>query len=104
MVARSTTRSNQRPDTLMQDRSPPPRRKPLATHGRTIHRGQNAKTHFEAYVSALPPITDIHRQPVRQAIRLIGRRFRPVFFWRARARSLGTSGTRVVQGAPRTIL
>src|SRR6266567_4480030 len=37
MVARSTTRSNQRPDTLMQDRSPPPRRKPLATHGRTIH-------------------------------------------------------------------
>src|SRR5712692_3084644 len=39
MVARSTTRSNQRPDTLMQDRSPPPRRKPLATHGRTIHSG-----------------------------------------------------------------
>src|SRR6266849_4400219 len=37
MVARSTTRSNQRPDTLMQDRSPPLRRKPLATHGRTIH-------------------------------------------------------------------
>src|SRR6266566_8991587 len=41
MVARSTTRSNQRPDTLMQDRSPPTRQKPLATHGRTIHLGQN---------------------------------------------------------------
>ena len=37
MMARSTTRSNQRPDTLMQDRSPPVRRNPLATHGRTIH-------------------------------------------------------------------
>src|SRR5208283_2980433 len=37
MMARSTTRSNQRPDTLMQDRSPPARLNPLATHGRTIH-------------------------------------------------------------------
>jgi hypothetical protein len=36
MVARST-RSNQRPDTLMQDRKPTARRKPLATHGPTIH-------------------------------------------------------------------
>jgi hypothetical protein len=32
-------RSNQRPDTLMQDRSPPARPNPLATHGRTIHMG-----------------------------------------------------------------
>ena len=39
MMARSTTRSNQRPDTLMQDRSPPTRRRSLATHGRTIHSG-----------------------------------------------------------------
>jgi hypothetical protein len=37
MMARSTTRSNQRPDTLMQDRLPPTRRSSLATHGRTIH-------------------------------------------------------------------
>jgi hypothetical protein len=37
MMVRGSTRSNQRPDTLMQDRSPPARRKPLATHGRTIH-------------------------------------------------------------------
>src|SRR5215813_4070182 len=37
MVARSTARSNQRPDTLMQDRKLTARRKPLATHGRTIH-------------------------------------------------------------------
>ena len=39
MMARSTTRSNQRPDTLMQDRSLPDRRNSLATHGRTIHLG-----------------------------------------------------------------
>ena len=37
MMARSTNRSNQRPDTLMQDRKPTDRRNPLATHGRTIH-------------------------------------------------------------------
>ena len=37
MMARSTKRSNQRPDTLMQDRLPPTRRNSLATHGRTIH-------------------------------------------------------------------
>lgn len=37
MVAWSTTRSNQRPDRLMQDRKPTDRRKPLATRGRTIH-------------------------------------------------------------------
>ena len=36
MMARSKS-SNQRPDTLMQDRLPPDRRKPLATRGRTIH-------------------------------------------------------------------
>src|SRR5260370_33576756 len=36
MVARSKS-SNQRPDTLMQDRKPTARRKPLATRGRTIH-------------------------------------------------------------------
>ena len=35
MMARSTTRSKQRPDTLMQDRSPPYRRNLLATRGRT---------------------------------------------------------------------
>src|SRR5215831_10808250 len=40
MVARSTARSNQRPDTLMQDRKLTARRKPLATHGRTIHLGR----------------------------------------------------------------
>ena len=42
MMARSK-RSNQRPDTLMQDRSPPTRRNPLATHGRTIHLGQSRR-------------------------------------------------------------
>ena len=39
MMARSTARSNQRPDTLMQDRKPTDRRNSLATHGRTIHCG-----------------------------------------------------------------
>src|SRR5262245_60127820 len=37
MIARGTTRSNQRPDTLMQDRKADRSMKPLATHGRTIH-------------------------------------------------------------------
>jgi hypothetical protein len=40
MVARSMTRSNVRPGTLMQDPHPTDRRKPLATRGRTIHQGQ----------------------------------------------------------------
>jgi len=39
MMAGSGTRSNQRPDTLMQDCAPPDRQSPLATHGRTIHLG-----------------------------------------------------------------
>ena len=39
MMARSTRCSNQRPDTLMQDRSPPTQRSSLATHGRTIQLG-----------------------------------------------------------------
>ena len=43
MMARSKS-SNQRPDTLMQDRTPPDRRNPLATHGRTIHLGQTRKS------------------------------------------------------------
>jgi hypothetical protein len=34
-----SVRLHQRPDTLMQDRSPPTRRNLLATHGRTIHLG-----------------------------------------------------------------
>ena len=42
MMARSKC-SNQRPDTLMHDRLPPDRRKPLATRGRTIHSGQTEK-------------------------------------------------------------
>jgi hypothetical protein len=39
MMARSTIRSNQRPDTLMQDRKADRSTKPLATRGRTIHLG-----------------------------------------------------------------
>src|SRR5271169_4340836 len=51
--------SNQRPDTLMQDRSPPARQNPLATHGRTIHSGHSR--HFDPLpaTSGPLPITDI---------------------------------------------
>ena len=37
MMARSTTRSNQKPDTLVQDPTFARSTKPLAPHGRTIH-------------------------------------------------------------------
>src|SRR6516165_7075190 len=45
----------QRPDTLMQDRPPPARRNPLATHGRTIHPGQSRRSRHVRDMSALPP-------------------------------------------------
>src|SRR5258705_7524804 len=51
--------SNQRPDTLMQDRSPPARRNLLATHGRTIHRVTSVRTRTACNSSASPPIADI---------------------------------------------
>jgi hypothetical protein len=47
MMARSQ-RSKQKPDTLMQDRSPPTRRNLLATHGRTIHSGHSLPMHSPA--------------------------------------------------------
>jgi hypothetical protein len=49
----------QRPDTLMQDRSPPARQNPLATHGRTIHLGQTRKSQRATGKSASPSGTDI---------------------------------------------
>src|SRR4030081_3652361 len=61
MMARSTTRSNQRPDTLMQDRSPPARRNLLATHGRTIHWGHFRKFGLVTEMSGLP-LRSGHRQ------------------------------------------
>src|SRR5262249_42464670 len=48
---REHMRSKQRPDTLMQDRSPPGRRNLLATHGRTIHwvtPGNSTREHNES--------------------------------------------------------
>jgi hypothetical protein len=54
MMARSTTRSNQRPDTLMQDCKADRSRKPLATHGRTIHRViQRTRSREAAYESII---------------------------------------------------
>jgi hypothetical protein len=46
--------SNQRPDTLMQDRICPDRRKPLATHGRTIQMGHNRRSRIPRHTSGLP--------------------------------------------------
>jgi hypothetical protein len=43
MAARSMTRSNVRPDTLMQDPHPTVRRKPLATRGRTTARAHDVE-------------------------------------------------------------
>jgi hypothetical protein len=70
MMARSTTRSNQRPDTLMQDRLSPARQNPLATHGRTIHVGQNRKSSMRAYVFRCAP-NNGHRQDTSACVRTI---------------------------------
>ena len=43
----------------MQDRSPLTRQNLLATHGRTIHLGQNGKARSEHISSALPPEADM---------------------------------------------
>jgi hypothetical protein len=53
MMARSTA-SNQRPDTLMQDRLPPALRNLLATHGRTIHSGHSRRFDRTTATSGLP--------------------------------------------------
>ena len=45
----------------MQDRSPPTRRNPLATHGRTIHRVKTGKPQNEQMFSGLPLIADVRR-------------------------------------------
>ena len=60
MMARST-RSKQRPDTLMQDRYLPDRQKPLATRGRTIHQGQTRTSSLGA-ARPLPPSADMVRE------------------------------------------
>ena len=55
MMARSTC-SNQRPNTLMQDRISQRRPKPLAPHGRTIHLGQSRPNWAVLAMSGLRPI------------------------------------------------
>src|ERR1700682_4236869 len=62
MVARSKS-SNQRPDTLMQDRKPTARRKPLATRGRTIHSGQTRKSARLNGMSVLHQTADVVGPP-----------------------------------------
>jgi hypothetical protein len=62
MMVRSTC-SKQRPDTLMQDRSPPARQNPLATHGRTKHSGQTRKSARLNGMSVLPPTADVVGPP-----------------------------------------
>jgi hypothetical protein len=60
MMARSTA-SNQRPDTLMQDRLPPALRNLLATHGRTIHWVilDRVETAASPAMSAVPPKAEV---------------------------------------------
>src|SRR5580692_5122864 len=60
MMARSKC-SNQRPDTLMQDRLPPDRRKPLATRGRTIQLGQKRRFDDVRAESASPSLATFER-------------------------------------------
>ena len=59
MMARSTTRSNQRPDTLMQDRSPPDRRNFLQRTAGPYIRVKMRNTPSEQMFSALHPTSDI---------------------------------------------
>src|SRR5580700_11057635 len=54
MMARSKS-SDQRPDTLMQDRKPTARRKPLAKRGRTIHWGQTLQVALNHSAGPSPP-------------------------------------------------
>jgi hypothetical protein len=61
MMARSTA-SNQRPDTLMQDRLPPALRNLLATHGRTIHLGSNSEVRARNWAVRFT-LKNRHHQP-----------------------------------------
>src|SRR5262249_1711246 len=61
MMAGSTC-SNHRPDTLMQDHIPRSRN-PLATHGRTIHLGQNWSFRAVYGTSASPPRVEVPHRP-----------------------------------------
>src|SRR5262245_48876734 len=62
MMARSSKGSNQRPDTLMRDRtSANSIKSSLATHGRTIHLGHKQTSGRHLAMSALPPKADIER-------------------------------------------
>jgi hypothetical protein len=54
--------SNQRSDTLMQDRSPSTRQNLLATHGRTIHLDHKQTLHQVYVMSALPPKADVAKR------------------------------------------
>src|SRR6267143_2742784 len=58
-MARSTTRSNQRPDTLMQDRSPPVRRNHLQRTAGPYIRFKLRRTQCEQMSSGLPLKADI---------------------------------------------
>jgi hypothetical protein len=83
MMARSTTRSNQRPDTLMQDHSPPDRQNPLATHGRTIH-WVNRCGAIGAQCQPLSVVAPTGDKMVRRR----ERRFVPIATFRAAANSI----------------
>src|SRR5215467_4120520 len=69
MMARSTNHSNQRPDTLMQDRKAARSTKPLATHGRTIQMGHERRFRDVRDQSGLPPTPERLRQRSEPTLR-----------------------------------
>ena len=70
MMARSTKGSNQRPDTLMQDRTVRQLdQSSLATHGRTIHQGQERRIGAVRNISALPLRADVGADIVERPFR-----------------------------------
>src|SRR5882724_11797844 len=83
MMARSKC-SNQRPDTLMQDRSPPARRNHLQHTAGPYIRVKSGKAPIEYISSALAPIADIRRRRYPWVIRMV-RQFRsPQIRWSIR--------------------
>jgi hypothetical protein len=100
MMAGSTC-SNQRPDTLMQDRISQDRRKPLAPHGRTIHKGQTvsvpacptyALRSGRAAVAHFPACRRCKHQPGHGGARAQSRSCNAAVQWDRINSNKGTSG------------
>ena len=91
MMARSTTRSNQRPDTLIRT-AIRQINEDLATHGRTIHSviSDRANQRQRQPMSAVTPIAD------KRGVRLECAGYLPLATWQSKEYSFNsTHGTRV---------